>query len=126
MPEITTEWIYPDDFYFDKHTIITIDIKKFDKNWKDNPNYVGKKNGAVFPLKYDVWMNRHLSNKYAAKMSHIAVGNSGHKITVGFMDGRHRYSTYRDLGGKKLPVMIEIENLKKYRHIIKTFEVTNL
>lgn len=117
-----TTWIEPDDYDPEIHIIVEIDIEKFDKQWKKNPFYVPSNQAAPTNLlKYSIWNKRHDKKGYKAEMSTVAVGDdgSGNQV-VGFIDGRHRYATYRDKGKKTIPIMITIKTLATFQKMLKS------
>jgi hypothetical protein len=115
-----TTWAEPNDYDPEIHLIVEIDIEKFDKQWKKNPFYVPSNQVAPTNLlKYSIWNKRHDKKGYRAEMSTVAVGDdgSGNQV-VGFVDGRHRYATYRDKGKRKIPMMIKKDNLDLFEKIL--------
>jgi len=115
-----TTWVEPNDYDERIHVIVEIDIEKFDEHWKENPFYVPSNQSVPTNLlKYSIWKNRHNSTNYRAEMSTITLGDDGEENTVvGFVDGRHRYSTYRDQGNKTIPMMIKKDELSFFNSMI--------
>lgn len=115
-----TTWIKPDDFDTNKHIIVKVNIQQFDREWKKNPFYVPSNQAAPTNLlKYVIWKKRHNTQNYKAEMPTITTGDDGEgNVVVGFVDGRHRYATYRDMGKRIISMMIEIEKLELFSKML--------
>jgi len=94
----------PKYFDKDKYSIIKIDIDIFDDLWKKDPFYTDKNcRGLTNKEKYDFYLKRYLSKKEYEIEPPTVIFDSTQ--LVGILDGRHRYSVYRDMGEKEIPII---------------------
>lgn len=96
----------------DEYSVIKIgNIKNINESWKNDKcylseNYENLKNKTKYlRSRIDIFENK------ISKPPEIGT-LSGH---VGFVNGRHRFSNFRDLGEEIIPVIIEKEFIEEYK-----------
>jgi len=114
------EWIFPNEYSPDEYQAIVVNIDKFDNEWKNDPYYVSRGgNKIVNPIKYEVWKARYQQKGFVAKMPVVKIGDAGiGKPVMGFIDGRHRYSVYRDNGEKTIPIIVPKDQIKQFQKFV--------
>ncbi|MFW6129951.1 MAG: hypothetical protein ACOC56_02130 [Atribacterota bacterium] len=98
-------------FISHKYSIVEVDVKKIDNNWKNDIFYIGNE----FKINNKYRQSFNYINKYnKCAVPHIGFDSSG---IVGFYDGRHRFAVLRDMGIKKIFVAVfykDLDRLVKY------------
>jgi hypothetical protein len=112
-----------------KYKVVVVDVKKFDEAWsKDTGMYLppGGAGGNYIPIydrsKPEGYNRYHRVGEEAPKFKEA--GKEFDMPTVGlkygipnFIDGRHRFAYFRDLGVKHLPVSVPREDVKKMQQM---------
>jgi len=115
-------WKEPSDFNQERDIVIDISVSKLDSIWRNNEYslYVGKY-GTEYgnPQKYESLDKLFKSDdNIIVEMPRIAIGDDGFgKQMVGFIDGRHRFSVFRDHGGQIIPVVIPKKQFLLFKKI---------
>jgi hypothetical protein len=99
-----------------RYTLFLLDVEKFDTDWaKDKAMYVGKEGVNQTQTRYNdfqKWITKH--PEYVVITPYIYLSEDKRR-PVGFTNGRHRFSVFRDMGFKKIWVTIDKSQLKQFK-----------
>lgn len=116
-PENIISRIQVDPYFNHSHSLVEIDVEKFDKLFKeDKLSYIEPQGTNGIGERYNNFVDYLKTNK-PINASRVYVNVLDEEICAAIGDGRHRFAVLRDMGIKKLPVAMDetsIKNAKKF------------
>lgn len=98
----------PDD------VVVMTDIRKFDEGWSKDQMYISPGGeGESIGDRYEHFKH-YLTTGDPVIMSEVSVI---YRDIPAFTNGRHRYSVFRDMGWKKIPMSVDPESAPKFRRL---------
>ena len=101
------------------YVLIYVDTDKLDHDWSKEPDFYIKRGGpsAISDRRerFEKWLKDNPNTPIEAPF----VGWNEYKGSVGFTDGRHRFSVLRDLGYPTVGVTIARSDLKYFKPLMK-------
>jgi len=125
MEEILDELVIPERAERDGWERVLINVKKFDRLWKetDPEMYLGKGGVGGIKNRYSNFIAFLITDPVERKRIYGNIETPEVEITEGgeirFVNGRHRYSVFRDMRVKYLPVAMPLPERAEQLGLLK-------
>lgn len=116
----TIKYKIPSYFNSKKHSIVNIDIEKFDKEWEKSYFFVSSSESSLInPYKMKFYQDKiKNSDEIEIDMPEAKSGYELGKKIIGILDGKHRYILSKENGNKFVPMMIIKKQENLFKHLI--------